>query len=108
YIELNPVRARMTATPGDYPWSSYQGNAHGAPDPLIRKHDLYQRLGGTDLERASALSGAIQHGLRSRICRGSTCGDEWRLGPGTRGLHDADCRSAETPCRSAAQRPSTQ
>ena len=54
YIELNPVRARMTATPGDYPWSSYQANAHGAPDPLIRKHDLYQRLGGTDLERASA------------------------------------------------------
>ena len=45
YIELNPVRARMSATLRDYPWSSYQANAHGVPDPLIRKHDLYQRLG---------------------------------------------------------------
>lgn len=35
-------------------WSSYQANAHGTPDPLIRNHDLYWRLGRTDLERASA------------------------------------------------------
>jgi putative transposase len=54
YIELNPVRARMTATPADYPWSSYQAHAHGAADPLVRKHGLYQRLGRTDVERASA------------------------------------------------------
>ena len=25
--------------------NNYQANAHGVPDPLIRKHDLYQRLG---------------------------------------------------------------
>src|SRR5262249_15402437 len=30
YIELNPVRARMCATPADHPWSSYRANAHGA------------------------------------------------------------------------------
>lgn len=27
YIELNPVRARMVAEPGDYPWSSYRERA---------------------------------------------------------------------------------
>src|SRR5258706_5973877 len=54
YIELNPVRARMCVTPADYLWSSYRANAHGAPDPLVHEHDLYQRLGRTDVERASA------------------------------------------------------
>src|SRR5438477_9256657 len=29
-----PVRARMSATPADYPWSSYRAHAHGTPDPL--------------------------------------------------------------------------
>jgi putative transposase len=29
YIELNPVRARMVASPGEYPWSSFRGNAMG-------------------------------------------------------------------------------
>lgn len=26
YIELNPVRAGMVGTPGDYPWSSHHAN----------------------------------------------------------------------------------
>ena len=30
YIELNPVRARMTTDPADYPWSSYHHNARAA------------------------------------------------------------------------------
>jgi len=30
YIELNPVRAAMVAHPGDYPWSSFRGNAAGS------------------------------------------------------------------------------
>jgi len=30
--------------------NNYQANAHGVPDPLVRKHDLYQRLGRTDLD----------------------------------------------------------
>jgi putative transposase len=34
YIELNPVRAKLVAAPGDYRWSSYRVNALGAPDAL--------------------------------------------------------------------------
>jgi putative transposase len=45
YIELNPVRARMTAGPGDYPWSSFRAHAWGAPDALLSPHSLYQGLG---------------------------------------------------------------
>jgi REP element-mobilizing transposase RayT len=36
YVDLNPVRARMVATPGDWPWSSYRAltGAAEAPDWL--------------------------------------------------------------------------
>lgn len=35
YIELNPVRARMTQRPEDYPWSSFRRNACGEPDAIV-------------------------------------------------------------------------
>ena len=54
YIELNPVRARMTADPFDYAWSSYAHNAFGHADPLIHPHSAYLALGSTDAERNSA------------------------------------------------------
>jgi putative transposase len=44
YIELNPVRARMTMRPGDYPWSSYRAHAEGETDPLLSDHPLYLAL----------------------------------------------------------------
>jgi len=53
YIELNPVRAGMVTHPADYPWSSYQCNALGKPDPLIQPHANYKALGDTKTCRAS-------------------------------------------------------
>ena len=54
YIELNPLRADMVVHPGDYPWSSYRANAQGKANALIARHELYQRLGRTDVERQDA------------------------------------------------------
>ena len=54
YIELNPVRARMTADPVDYAWSSHACNAFGRDDPLIHPHPAYLSMGSTDDERHSA------------------------------------------------------
>ena len=34
YIELNPVRAWMVSSPGEYSWSSFRANAPGVPDDL--------------------------------------------------------------------------
>ena len=45
YIELNPVRAQMTAFPGQHPWSSYRANAEGFPTSLVVEHSLYAGLG---------------------------------------------------------------
>jgi putative transposase len=44
YIESNPVRAQMVAHPGEYAWSSYRTNAHGAPSELIVPHAVYASL----------------------------------------------------------------
>jgi putative transposase len=50
YIELNPVRAAMVASPEDYPWSSFHANALGVSDPLIHPHAEYLGL-GTDAQQ---------------------------------------------------------
>jgi putative transposase len=54
YIELNPVRARMVPSPGEYRWSSYHANALGQADYVVTPHPEYRRLGATDEERLQA------------------------------------------------------
>jgi putative transposase len=44
YIELNPVRAAMVMSPGDYHFSSYGGNAWGTLDPLLSPHPVFLGL----------------------------------------------------------------
>ena len=44
YIELNSVRARMVADPGDYAWSSYPINGLGKESDLCTPHAEYLRL----------------------------------------------------------------
>ena len=48
YIEMNPVAASMVQHPAEYRWSSYHANALGAPDPLVKSHEVYRQLGSTD------------------------------------------------------------
>lgn len=54
YIELNPVRARMVAAPGDYPWSSFGANALGKNVPLVHPHASYLALGRSPDMRCDA------------------------------------------------------
>ena len=54
YIELNPVRANMTAGPGQYRWSSYRANAQGKADELITPHALFTALGRSRASRREA------------------------------------------------------
>ena len=60
YIELNPVRARMAAAPGDYPHSSYAHNACGFDDALLTPHACYLDL-------------AADHSARQRAYRRLFC-----------------------------------
>jgi len=54
YIEMNPVRARMAAAPGDFAWSSFAANARGRSSTLVTPHDRYLALGSTGELRQSA------------------------------------------------------
>jgi putative transposase len=54
YIEINPVRAGMVASPGNYRWSSYACNVLGRSDCLVEPHELYHALGRNAEERRLA------------------------------------------------------
>jgi putative transposase len=54
YIEMNPVRARITQDPRRYEWSSYGQNITGDPTGLVTPHSEYLSLGRDCAERARA------------------------------------------------------
>jgi len=54
YIELNPVRAGLAASPELYRWSSYRRNGLGHDDPLLGEHAIYTALGREPAERQAA------------------------------------------------------
>lgn len=83
YIELNPVRARnMVEHPKDYPWSSYQANAHGQDNALVSPHNIYQRLGKTEKERQAAYRALFRSRLEERTLNDirSASNKGWALG----------------------------
>ena len=67
YIEANPVRARMVAQAGDYPWSSHGHNAMGPGDPMIAEHEVYAALGPTAAARRAAYAAVFAQGLDAGV-----------------------------------------
>ena len=51
YIEMNPVRANMVKSPGQYRWSGYHANALGQDDRCVTPHNLYRRLASNKAKR---------------------------------------------------------
>ncbi len=67
YIELNPVRAGMVETPGEYRWSSFRANALGEDDCLLRPHSIYKGLGQTGKERQAAYKELFNDALEPEL-----------------------------------------
>jgi putative transposase len=63
YIDLNPLRAGLVATPQDYPWSSHLHYLGARPDRLITPHALYWELGNTPFAREAAYAELVQSGV---------------------------------------------
>ena len=63
YIELNPVRAHLVASPGDYRWSSFRANALGHDNPIVTPHPLYYALGRSAELRRKAYARFIHRGF---------------------------------------------
>jgi putative transposase len=54
YIEMNPVRAGLVASPAEYRWSSHCANAGGEAARFITPHAAYLGLAASDEHRPSA------------------------------------------------------
>jgi putative transposase len=63
YVDLNPVRAGLTALPQDYPWSSHLHYTGARQDRLITPHALYWELGNTPFAREAAYAELVQTGI---------------------------------------------
>ena len=57
YIEMNPVRAHMVATPSDYRWSSFHANSGRMQSTMLAPHAEYGALALEQSERYSAYQG---------------------------------------------------
>ena len=63
YVEMNPVRAAIVESPGDYVWSSYARNAHDRPDVIVSEHPAFSALGRTRIERCDAYRQLIRESI---------------------------------------------
>jgi len=66
YIELNPVRAAMVATPEEHRWSSVHVHLGHRMDPLLTPHPVFDALGRDAADRAKAYRAWLYQPIESR------------------------------------------
>jgi putative transposase len=83
YLDLNPVRAGLTANPAAYPWSSYGHYAGLHSNKRLTPHPLFWTLGNTPFAREAAYTEMVHDGLSTEqiaaltdtVLRGWALGD---------------------------------
>ena len=83
YVDLNPVRACMVASPQDYPWSSYRSKAGLEPLSWLDEDPCYLSLGERSGDRhrhySALVRNAIPEGewalIREAVQRGQLTGN---------------------------------
>jgi putative transposase len=63
YIEMNPVRAGMVESPGEYPWSSYGCNGLGKSNSILSPHAVYLNMGSDSETRQNRYRGLFESHL---------------------------------------------
>ncbi|MFA5778737.1 MAG: transposase [Elusimicrobiota bacterium] len=66
YVELNPVRAGMVKSPGDYKWSSYGAYADEVKSGIVDMNPEYEGLGEDKEHRAARYREYIKDGILER------------------------------------------
>lgn len=69
YIELNPVRAGMTADPAAYLWSSHRANTGIVHDPFVQLHAEFLALGNEEHFRCVAYRRLFQESFEPSLLR---------------------------------------
>jgi putative transposase len=85
YIEFAPVRAALTSTALDYPWSSHAHHVGVTPDGLIMDHVAYWSLGNTPFEREAAYRALAEQALTTPelLNLEGSVSKGWAIGPDT-------------------------
>lgn len=65
YIELNPVRAGMVGSAGDYRWSSHGANGFGRHDPLVSPHAGYLQIASDEAGRYRAYRELVEQSVNA-------------------------------------------
>jgi putative transposase len=76
HVELNPVRAKLVAAPGDYRWSSARAHLKRRDDCLVKVSPLLEMAGGWRRLLARALSEEELEQIRSHERTGRVLGDD--------------------------------
>jgi len=76
YVELNPVRARLVASPADWPWSSARAHLSGRDDQLVNVAPLLAMNGDWKALLLSGVSDGELKGIRRHGRTGRPLGDE--------------------------------
>ena len=69
YIELNPVRARMVASPSRYRWSSYRARIGEIENKWLDRDPCYLALGDTEMDRQLRYSTWVSTGVPANELR---------------------------------------
>lgn len=106
YIDLNPVRAGLTADPADYAWSSHGHYIGRRADRLVTPHPLFWELGNTPFAREAAYGALVRAGIGEDERRALTNSalQGWALGEADY-VADLQRRTARRVAKAKAGRP---
>ncbi|MBF0632720.1 MAG: transposase [Magnetococcales bacterium] len=76
YVEFNPVRARLTALPEEYPWSSARAHLSGQDDRLVKTKPMLELIPDWSLFLANRLDDETMETLRRHEQTGRPLGSE--------------------------------
>jgi len=103
YIELNPVRARLTSNPADFRWSSHRHYVHGFANAVVTPHAIMRQLATDDAARREAYLALFKQPLDPAVIEliRSSTNKGWPLGsePFIRQVEAALGRAARPPKR---------
>lgn len=105
YIDLNPVRARMTDAPAAFRWSSCAGLCGVRDDPLLTPHAVQRELGGEGygLMLGEAISDDDLAAIRAYLQQQRAYGrDDFRAMVEAKTQRFASVRPAHRPAKSSA------
>ena len=105
YIDLNPVRARMTDAPAAFRWSSCAGLCGVRDDPLLTPHAVQRALGGEGyrLMLGEAISDDDLAAIRAYLQQQRAYGrDDFRAMVEAKTQRFASVRPAHRPAKSSA------